>query len=82
VPLQEFSPQGILARQEIEVLLRHTMPFNLTGSPTISLPCGVSSEGLPISLQLIGRHDDEGLVMRAGHAYEQATKWHERRPAV
>jgi amidase len=82
VPLQEFSPHGILARQDVEVLLRHTMPFNLTGSPTISVPCGVSAEGLPISLQLIGRHDEEALVMQAGHAYEQATSWHERRPAV
>jgi len=82
VPLEQFSPQGILGRQEVEGLLRHTIPFNLTGSPTISVPCGVSSEGLPISLQLIGRHDEEALLLRAGHAYEQATKWHERRPAV
>ena len=82
VPLKDFSPQGILARERVEALLRHTIPFNLTGSPTISVPCGFSAEGLPLSLQLIGRHGEEGTVMQAGHAYEQATEWHNRRPAA
>ncbi len=82
VPLKDFSPQGILARERVEALLRHTIPFNLTGSPTISVPCGFSAEGLPLSLQLIGRHGEEGTVMQAGHAYEQATEWHNRRPAI
>ena len=57
-------------------------PFNLTGSPTLALPCGFSSSGLPLSLQLAGRPFEEGTVLRAGHAYEQATPWHTRRPAV
>ena len=82
VSLKDFSPQGILARERVEALLRHTIPFNLTGSPTISVPCGFSAEGLPLSLQLIGRHGEEGTVLQAGHAYEQATEWHNRRPAV
>lgn len=80
--LKDFSPQGVLSRESARPLLRHTAPFDLTGSPTISVPCGVSAEGLPLSLQLIGRHDGEGIVMQAGYAYEQATEWHKRRPQV
>jgi len=80
--LKDFSPQGTLSRESAGPLLRLTAPFDLTGSPTISVPCGFSSEGLPLSLQLIGRHNEEGLVMQAGYAYEQATEWHTRRPPV
>jgi len=57
-------------------------PFNLTGSPTLALPCGFSSSGLPLSLQLAGRAFEEGTVLRVGHAYERATPWHTRRPPV
>ena len=57
-------------------------PFNITGSPTLALPCGFSASGLPLSLQLAGRPFDEATVLRVGHAYEQATSWHTRRPAV
>ena len=54
-------------------------PFNLSGLPALALPCGFTSGGLPISLQLAGRPFDEATVLRAGHAYEQATDWHRRR---
>src|SRR5262245_50786712 len=54
-------------------------PFNLSGLPALALPCGFTSGGLPISLQLAGRPFDEATVLRAGHAYEQATEWHTRR---
>jgi aspartyl-tRNA(Asn)/glutamyl-tRNA(Gln) amidotransferase subunit A len=57
-------------------------PFNMTGLPTLALPCGFGSDGLPISLQLSGRAFDEATVLRAGHAYEQATDWHRRRPVI
>jgi aspartyl-tRNA(Asn)/glutamyl-tRNA(Gln) amidotransferase subunit A len=57
-------------------------PFNLTGLPTLALPCGFASSGLPLSLQLAGRPFEEGLVLQVGHAYEQATLWHTRRPPV
>jgi len=55
-------------------------PFNLTGLPTLALPCGFASSGLPLSLQLAGRPFAEGLVLCVGHTYEQATTWHTRRP--
>ena len=57
-------------------------PFNLTGLPTLALPCGFSSSGLPLSFQISGRPFEEGTVLRVGHAYEQATAWHTRRPPV
>jgi aspartyl-tRNA(Asn)/glutamyl-tRNA(Gln) amidotransferase subunit A len=61
---------------------RFTCPFNLTGQPAISLPCGFSKDGLPIGLQIVGRPFDEPTLLRIAHAYEQATKWHLRRPPL
>jgi len=59
---------------------RLTCPFNLTGQPAISLPCGFDRQGLPVGLQIVGRRFDEGTVLRVAHAYEQATDWHKARP--
>jgi len=63
-------------------LSRFTRLFNLTGNPAISVPCGFSSNGLPIGLQIVGRQYDEGTVLRAAHAYQASTDWHTRRPPV
>jgi aspartyl-tRNA(Asn)/glutamyl-tRNA(Gln) amidotransferase subunit A len=57
-------------------------PFNLAGLPALAVPCGLSAAGLPLSLQLAGRPFDEATVLQAGHAYQQATDWHRRRPPV
>src|SRR5699024_6636327 len=57
-----------------------TTPVNLAGIPAISDPCGFSNAGLPIGLQIIGKHFDEKNVLRAAHAYEQATDHHTKRP--
>ena len=54
--------------------------LNLAGVPTLSVPCGLDSQGLPIGLQIFGRAFDERSVLLAGHAFEQATEWHKRRP--
>jgi len=62
--------------------LRYTAPFDMSGSPTITLPGGFTSEGLPIGFQLVARHLDEALLVRAGHAYQQATDWHRRHPPL
>ncbi|MRG87413.1 Asp-tRNA(Asn)/Glu-tRNA(Gln) amidotransferase subunit GatA [Salinibacillus xinjiangensis] len=59
-----------------------TIPVNLAGVPGISIPCGFSTEGLPIGLQIIGKHFDEGMVYRAAHAFEQATDYHKEKPAL
>ena len=59
-----------------------TCPVNLAGVPGLSLPCGFSSGNLPIGMQLIGPHFGEERLLQAGHAFEQATEWHTRKPAL
>lgn len=65
-----------------EALLRLMRPFNLTGLPALSVPCGFTSAGLPIGLQIAGKPFDEATVLRVGHAYEQHTDWHRRHPTL
>ncbi len=62
------------------LMLRNTRPFNVWGIPTISIPCGFTSENLPVGLQLAAPHWREDLVLHAAHAYEQSTDWHPRTP--
>jgi aspartyl-tRNA(Asn)/glutamyl-tRNA(Gln) amidotransferase subunit A len=60
-----------------------TISVNLAGVPGISIPCGFSAAGLPVGLQLIGKHFDEATILRAAYAYEQATNWRKlKRPAL
>jgi len=59
-----------------------TISVNLAGVPGISIPCGFTHNGLPIGMQLIGRHFDEETILRAAFAYEQATEWHKRKPRI
>ena len=61
---------------------RFTAPFDYNGAPTLSVPCGFNSEGLPLSLQWVGKHLSEPLLCQIGHAYEGATEWHSRHPNV
>ena len=60
-------------------LLRNTEPFNLSGLPALAVPSGFSEDGLPISLQIVGRPFEEATVLGVGHAYQEATEWHKRR---
>jgi amidase len=66
----------------INRLLRFTAPFDMTGSPTITLTGGFTPAGLPIAFQLVARHLEEDLLCRAGHAFQLATDWHRRRPPL
>ena len=61
---------------------RFTNPANLAGTPTLSLPCGFSERGLPHTIQFMGSRLSEPMLCRIGHAYEEATGWHERHPDV
>ncbi len=61
---------------------RLTRPWNGLGLPALSIPCGFSAAGLPLGFQIVGRPFDEATVLRLGHAYQRATGWHRRRPAL
>jgi len=60
--------------------IRNTSPFNVYGWPTISVPCGFTTNGLPIGLQISAAPGNDAVVLQVAHAYEQATDWHKRRP--
>jgi amidase len=66
----------------IEARLRFTAPFDMSGHPTLTLPGGKTADGLPVGFQIVGRHMEEDLVLRAGYAFQQATDWHKHRPPV
>jgi len=74
---QEISIDGIM-ENATTALLRLNMPFNLAGLPAISFPCGFTTNGLPIGLQVAGRSFEESTVLRIAHAYQQLTDWHRR----
>jgi aspartyl-tRNA(Asn)/glutamyl-tRNA(Gln) amidotransferase subunit A len=63
-------------------LTRLTAPFDLTGQPACSVPCGFTEQGLPVGLQLVGRRFDERTVLRAAHAFETESGVSRRRPPV
>lgn len=60
----------------------HRSPFNLSGLPAMSVPCGFTTGGLPVGMQLAGRPFDEATLFQVGHAYQQRTDWHDRRPPL
>jgi len=64
------------------VSTRFTYPFNVTGLPSLALPCGFDQQGLPIGMQIAAPAWHEALTLRAGNAYQQATEWHTRRPPL
>jgi aspartyl-tRNA(Asn)/glutamyl-tRNA(Gln) amidotransferase subunit A len=62
--------------------LRYTFPFDLTGQPALTIPCGFTSTNLPVGLQLVATHFGEPTLFRLGHAYQRATDWHKRTPPL
>jgi aspartyl-tRNA(Asn)/glutamyl-tRNA(Gln) amidotransferase subunit A len=71
-PIPAPRIEGSDALEQARRLTRFTAPFNLTGLPALSIPCGLSSEGMPLGLQIVGGHWKEAKVLRAGRAYEEA----------
>ncbi len=59
-----------------------TISVNLAGAPAISVPCGYTSNDLPVGLQIIGKHFDEVTVLKTAYAFEQTTEWHKRKPGL
>ncbi len=74
--------EGNDAVEQARRLTRFTAPFNLTGLPAMSIPCGFDKEGLPIGLQIVSKAWGESSVLRAGRSYERETNWGTRRPPI
>ena len=75
-PLRPSHPADTFTRPS------YTSPFSLAGNPALSVRSGFDADGLPFSLQIVGKPFDEAAVLRAGDAYERATPWRRRRPAL
>ena len=73
---KEHSLTGLAGR------ISFTGPFNLAGTPAISVPCGFSAAGMPMGLQIVGKPFDEETVLKVAHAYEQNTDWHNCRAPI
>ncbi len=71
--------EGENAVERARQLTRFTAPFNLTGLPALSVPCGFTKDGLPIGLQIVSRAWNEAGVLRTGYAFQEATDWHKRK---
>jgi len=86
VPVNEMSVTIIDMEDDGETILpalvHHCTPFNLSGQPALTLPCGFDDNRLPIGLQIVGRPFDEPTVLRIGYTYESATSWHREAPPI
>jgi amidase len=89
IPAQGFASPTIAKMATLgedaalmNALLSFTCPFDMTGSPTITLPGGFTGQNTPVAFQFVAAHMEEGLLCRAGHAFQQATDWHKRHPAL
>jgi aspartyl-tRNA(Asn)/glutamyl-tRNA(Gln) amidotransferase subunit A len=74
--------EGENAVERARQLTRFTAPFNLTGLPALTVPCGFTKGGLPIGLQIVSRAWNEAGVLRTGYAFQQATDWHTQKCPV
>lgn len=74
--------EGPDAVELARLLTRYTAPFNLTGLPALSLPCGFDDDGLPIGLQVVGPAWGEKKVLQIGYAYEQVHRWDRKQPLI
>lgn len=70
------SPETVAAR------LRYTAPLDMSGHPTLTLPGGMTGDGVPVGFQIVGHAFDEAGILAAGHAYQRATDWHLERPSL
>jgi aspartyl-tRNA(Asn)/glutamyl-tRNA(Gln) amidotransferase subunit A len=78
-PISAPLLEGEDALERARQLTRFTSPFNLTGLPALTVPCGFTKDGLPIGLQFVSRAWNEAGILRAGFAFQQATDWHTRK---
>ncbi len=81
-PIPAPTLEGENAVERARQLTRFTAPFNLTGIPALTIPCGFTKSGLPIGLQIVSRAWNEAGVLRTGYAFQQATEWHNQKPVL
>ena len=67
---------------QLLALMRFSSPFDMSGSPTITLPCGFTAKGTPVAFQLVSRPMEEQALVRAGRAYQRETDWHRAHPKM
>lgn len=82
LPITSMPLDRMVVERDLPRLIPYTLPWNLTGQPALSVPCGFTRAGLPAGLQVIGRPFDEPTVFRIGHAYQCPTAWHRQRPPL
>ena len=83
---QKVAPETVINSREVAPFVSFswlvTATFSLCSIPSLSIPCGFTSEGLPIGLQLGGRNFDEETLLKVAYAYERSAPWHTRRPPI
>jgi amidase len=77
-----WSEATARSNTDMNGFLRFTAPINAAGAPSLTLPCGFSRDGRPVGFQLVGSYCSEAMLLKAGHAYQQATDWHTRHPTL
>jgi len=86
MPQAVWSLQGLASAgrdpETVAARLRFTAPFDMSGHPTLTLPGGMTSDGVPVGFQIVSKAFDEAAILAAGYAYQQATDWHSRRPPL
>lgn len=86
MPQAVWSLQGMAAAgrdaDTVAARLRFTAPFDMSGHPTLTLPGGMTRDGMPVGFQIVASAFAEAAILAAGHAYQQATEWHLRRPPL
>jgi amidase len=89
IPVQPMAPLSVASMRSLgdepegfNRLVRFTAPLSTTGSPTITFPAGFTRQGEPVAMQLVARHLDETLLVRAARAFQRETDWHRRHPVL
>jgi len=82
--IEEGMGPRVIDGKKVSILgwMAFTFPFNLTGQPAASVPCGWTREGLPVGLQIVGRRFDDATVLQVAAAFEEASPWAQKRPSI